>query len=112
MDPTEPRIFVQNIEDATIVTLHDDRIVEPDHIAQLEESIMAVVDKASRLNLILDFCHVRSLSSALLGLLVKIHKRLSERKGHLELCNVDPGIYEVFKITRLDKVLDVKQKQR
>jgi len=47
------------------------------------------------------------LTAAFLGLLVKIHKRICERGGHLELCNIDPQIYKVFKITKLNEVFNI-----
>ena len=112
MDPTKSRIFVEHTPDVTIVTLHDERILHEEQIREIEKSVMVIVEQARRLNMALDFCNVKFLSSAFLGLLVKIHKKTCERKGHLRLCNVDPSIYKVFEITRLDKVFDISQKPR
>jgi anti-anti-sigma factor len=57
--------------------------------------------------MILDFGNVRFLSSAVLGLLIRVSKRIYERDGRLKLCNINPKIYEVFKITRLTKTFDI-----
>ena len=57
--------------------------------------------------LILNFENVRFMSSAFLGLLVKIHKRVIEMGGHLQLFNLDPKIQKVFEITQLTKVFDI-----
>jgi anti-sigma B factor antagonist len=111
MEPTNSKIFVHHIEDTTVVTFNDEKILEPEYIKELEESIMLVLEQARRLNLVLDLCNVKFMSSAVLGLLIKIHKKTCDRKGHLELCNMDPKIYTVFKTTRLDKVFDISQKQ-
>lgn len=109
MTPVKPRISVKYAENATIVTLTDENILEENDIRALQESIMPVVEQAERINLILDFQNVRFLSSAVLGLLIRISKRIYERAGQLRLCNIDPRIHEIFKITRLTKVFDIYQ---
>ena len=102
-----PRISVEYSESATIVTFVDEKILEEMDIQALQESIMPVIEGAERINLILDFCNVRFLSSAVLGLLLRISKKVYERDGQLRLCNISPRIYEIFKITRLTKIFDI-----
>jgi anti-sigma B factor antagonist len=104
----KPRIGVEYAGDATIVTFTDERILEEKDIKALQESIMSVIESASGgINLILDFGNVRFLSSAVLGLLIRISKRIYEHDGSLRLCNINPKIYEIFKITRLTKTFDI-----
>jgi anti-sigma B factor antagonist len=55
----------------------------------------------------IDFSNVEYLSSAVLGKLVAIHKKVQEGKGQLKLACIKPAIKEVFKITKLDKVFDI-----
>ena len=101
----KPRISVEYSKNATIVTFTEERILKDEDTQALQESIMSVVESAGgRINLILDFCNVRFLSSAVLGLLMRVSKRIYERDGQLRLCNIDPKIYEIFKITRLTKI--------
>ena len=104
----KPRISVEYSKNATIVTFTDERILKDEDIQALQESIMSVVESAGAgINLILDFSNVRFLSSAVLGLLMRVSKRIYERDGQLRLCNIDPKIYEIFKITRLTKIFDI-----
>jgi len=104
----KPRIGVEYAGDATIVTFTDERILEEKDIKALQESIMSVIESASGgINLILDFGNVRFLSSAVLGLLIRVSKRIYEHDGSLRLCNINPKIYEIFKITRLTKTFDI-----
>ncbi len=103
----KPRISVEYAGDATIVTFTDEKILEEKDIKALQESIMSVIEQAKRISLILDFGNVRFLSSAVLGLLIRISKRIYERDGSLRLCNINPKIYEIFKITRLTKTFDI-----
>ena len=107
MAAIKPRISVEYAENATIVTFTDEKILEEKDIQALQESIMSVIEQAERINLILAFGNVRFLSSAVLGLLIRISKKVYERDGQLRLCNIGPKIYEIFKITRLTKIFDI-----
>ena len=104
----KPRISVDYIGNATVVSFTDERLLKEQDINALQESIMAVIDSVSgRISLILDFGNVRFLSSAVLGLLIRISKRIYEREGQLKLCNLNSKVYEIFKITRLTKTFDI-----
>ena len=107
MAAIKPRISVDYDEHATIVTFTDEKILEENDIVALQESVMSVVEQAEKINLVLDFCNVRFLSSAVLGLLIRVSKKTYEQGGQLKLCNISPNIYEVFKITRLTKIFDI-----
>lgn len=103
----KPRISVEYSENATVVTFVDEKILEEMDIQALRESIMSVIEEGGRINLILDFCNVRFLSSAVLGLLMRISKKVYEQDGQLRLCNISSRLYEIFKITRLNKIFDI-----
>jgi anti-sigma B factor antagonist len=108
MASIKPRISVEYAENATIITFTDEKILEEKDIKALQESIMSVIESAGGgIKLILDFCNVRFLSSTVLGLLIRISKKVYEHDGQLKLCNIDPKIYKIFKITRLTKIFDI-----
>jgi len=103
----KPGISVDYAGNATIMRFTDEKILEEKDIKALQESITSIIEQAERINLILDFGNVRFLSSAVLGLLIRVSKRIYERDGQLRLCNINPKIYEIFKITRLTKTFDI-----
>ena len=108
MAAVKPMISVEYAGNATIVRFTDEKILEEKDIKALADSILPIIESASgRINLILDFGNVRFLSSAVLGLLIRISKRIYECEGQLRLCNISPKIYEIFKITRLTKTFDI-----
>jgi len=107
MAAIKPGISIEYSENATIMRFTDEKILEERDIKALAESIMSVIEQAERIHLILDFGNVRFLSSAVLGLLIRVTKRIYERDGQLGLCNINPKIYEIFKITRLTKTFDI-----
>jgi anti-sigma B factor antagonist len=109
MSTIQPNISVEYVKNATIVSFTDEKILEEKDINSLQESIMSVIEQAEQIHLIIDFSHVKFLSSAVLGLLIRISKRIYEHDGRLRLCNIDPKIYEIFKITRLTKTFDISK---
>ncbi|MFZ0034445.1 MAG: STAS domain-containing protein [Sedimentisphaerales bacterium] len=109
MASIKPKISVEYAENATIATFTDERILEEKDLQALQDAIMSVIEQAERINLILDFRNVQFLSSAVLGLLIRVSKKVYERDGQLKLCSIDPKIYKIFKITRLTKIFDIYQ---
>jgi anti-sigma B factor antagonist len=107
MASLKPRVSVEYGEKATIVTFADEKILEERDIVELQESLMGVIEQSEKINLILDFSNVKFLSSAVLGLLIRVSKKIYEQDGQLRLCNISPRIYEIFKITRLTKIFDI-----
>jgi anti-sigma B factor antagonist len=102
-----PRISVQYLKNVTIVSFTDEKILEEQDIRELSKSIMSVVSEADGIKLILDFSSVQFLSSTVLGLLIRLSKKVYEGDGQLVLCSINPKILQVFKITRLDKVFNI-----
>jgi anti-anti-sigma factor len=107
MEQEQSRMTVEYGLDVTIVKLADDKILDEGHIRKLKELIEPAIEKNKDSQMLLDFVNVKSMTSAMLGLLVRIQKKVSERGGQLKLCNVDPSIRKVFEITQLTKVFDI-----
>jgi len=105
MEDVKPRISVYYAQDATVITITDEKILEDQDVKALEESIMPLID--GPVTLIIDFSNVRFLSSAVLGLLIRVSKKATEHKGRLKLCGIGTRIFEIFKITRLDEIFDI-----
>ena len=52
---------------------------------------------------------VRLLSSAALGTLITINNKVRSKDGQLRLANIDQQIYEVFVITKLNKLFQIHE---
>ncbi len=107
MEPKESKVRVEYGTDVSIVTFDDENILEEQQIKRLEQALMPIIKENEERKLVLNFENVRFMSSAFLGLLVKVHKRVAEQDGHLQLLNLDPKIHKVFEITQLTKVFDI-----
>ena len=107
MEQGQSRIKVEYGMDVTIVTFIDERIVDEELITELQESFTEVVEENEGKKLILNFVNVKFMTSAFLGLLVRIHKKLCEQGGRLQLSNLDSNLRKVFEITQLTKVFEI-----
>ena len=107
MEQANPKISVDYGQDAIMVTLKYEKILEDSDIQSLEESILPIIEENDKIKFVINFCNVKFLSSAMLGLLIRINKLISEKNGQLRLCSINDKIMGVFKITRLDKVFAI-----
>lgn len=107
MKQEQVKIKVEYGIDVTLVTFTEERIVDEDQIRKLRESFQAVIEKNDNRKLVLNFANVRFMTSAFLGLLIRIHKKVCESGGRLQLSNLDSNILKVFEITQLTKVFDI-----
>ena len=107
MEQEKSGIIVESGMDVTIVTFTEERIVDEEQIRELQESFGPIIEKNEEKELILNFVNVKFMTSALLGLLVRIHKKVCELGGRLRLSNLDPNLLKVFEITQLTKVFEI-----
>ena len=107
MEQEQAKIMIESGMDVTIVTFTEERIVDEEQIRDLQESFGPIIEKNQDKELILNFVNVRFMTSALLGLLVRIHKNVCELGGHVRLSNLDSNLRKVFEITQLTKVFEI-----
>jgi anti-anti-sigma factor len=107
MEELESKIEVEHFIDKIWITFNEESILEEHQIKELESAIVPLINENGDGELVLNFCNVQFMSSSVLGLLVKILKKVCELGGHLKLKNVNPNIYKVFKITQLTKIFDI-----
>ncbi|MCG6158072.1 STAS domain-containing protein [Rubinisphaera margarita] len=108
---TGRRIDVEEVGDVTIATFVDRKILDENNIQQIGSQLFALVEEDGRKRIILDFSNVEYLSSAALGKLITMDKKVKGAGGKLRLCAIRPDIYEVFAITKLNKLFDIKDTQ-
>ncbi len=101
--------YVRSESTGEILTIYltEAKILDEVVIQQVSTAILDLIGKTEQPNVLIDFSQVRFLSSSALGMLVKVNKKCKEFKINLKLCSIHRDIMEVFKITRLDKVLQI-----
>lgn len=102
------RIQIAESGEVTVVKFTDRKILDEVNIQELGQELFKLVEQDNRRKLILNFSNVEFLSSAALGKLITFEKKARNNSASLILTNIRPEIYEVFAITRLNKLFVIK----
>lgn len=109
MPPGDSRLRIQNDGDVTIIEFVDRNILDEGNIQQIGDEILQIIDQQHEPRLLISFSNVEHLSSAALGTLITINTKIRAGKGQLRLSDIDPQIYEVFVITKLNKLFQIHE---
>ena len=107
----QQRLSVSEVGDVTVVRFVDQKILDEARIQQLGQELFNLVEVDGRSKILLNFSSVEFLSSAALGKLITLDKKVKGQGGALKLSNIRPEIYEVFAITNLNKLFDIKDNE-
>jgi len=110
--PRRRRLEVEDIGDVTVVNFVDRKILDEQNIQKIGEDLFGLVDDQGRTKILLNFGNVEYLSSAALGKFITLNKKVQTAGGKLILCNIDAQIYEVFQITRLDRLFNIQKEEQ
>ena len=106
------RLEVEDIGEVTVVNFTDRKILDEQNIQVIGEQLFSLVDESGRKKILLNFGNVEYLSSAALGKLITLNKKVQGVGGKLILCNIAPQIYEVFEITKLNKIFNIQKEEQ
>ena len=102
------RIEVSESANISVVRFQDQKIIDPEAILELGQELFDLVERDDRKKLVLNFENVEFLSSAALGKLITFEKKAKRNGSELILTNISPEIFQVFAITNLDKLFQIK----
>jgi anti-sigma B factor antagonist len=101
------RLQVKDFKGVWIVEFADRRILDEMCILEIQEELEKLIVAKAGGSFVLSFKSVEHLSSAALGMLITLKNKVEEHQGKLKLSDINPQIFEVFKITRLNKMFDI-----
>ncbi len=102
------RLNVSDVGEVAVVRFVDRKILDELNIQELGQELFQLVEEDNKTRLLLNFQQVEFLSSAALGKLITLDKKVKAHGGKMKMCNIRPEIYEVFAITKLNKLFDIK----
>ena len=108
---TRRRLSVSQVGNVKVVNFVDRKILDEGNIQALGRELFQLVTEEPCQNLLLNFTSVEFLSSGALGKLITLDKKINSQGGMLKLCGIRPEIYEVFAITRLNRLFDIKDNE-
>lgn len=101
------RVTVEFTDKAILLTFNDERISEEHQVKDIEASILPVLDQAKEKTVVLDLAAVRFVSTIFLALLIRIHKRICELDGRMELSNLHSSTHKILEVTNLTKIFTI-----
>jgi len=109
MTSAPSRLRVADQDGITHIEFVDRNILDEANIQQIGEEITRIIDAQPAPKVLISFDNVDHLSSAALGTLITINNRIRDKDGQLRLANIDKQIYEVFVITKLNKLFSIHE---
>jgi anti-sigma B factor antagonist len=109
MADAESRLRISTESGVTRVEFIDRNILDEANIQAIGDEIGSIIETESDPRLLISFRNVDHLSSAALGTLITINNRIRDKGGQLRLADIDAQIYEVFVITRLNKLFEIHE---
>ena len=106
------RLEVEDSGDVAVVQFVDKKILDEQNIQIIGEQLFDLVEGQGKKKILLNFGNVEFLSSAALGKLITLHRKLQAVQGKLILCKIAKDILDVFKITKLDRILSIKDDEQ
>ena len=107
MTTKDSRLVVSEQGEITRIAFIDRNILEEATIQQIGDEISSIIERSGNPKILINFENVEHLSSAALGTLITINNKVRQKGGQLRLSNIDPQIYEVFVITKLNKLFQI-----
>jgi len=92
-----------------VVTLLRGEMLDAHEIETLGAELQNYFKKKPRAKVVLDMHGVRHLSSAALGMLISLKTAIEGSGGQLVLAGLRDELYQIFKMTKLHKVLSIKE---
>ncbi|MBL8875681.1 MAG: STAS domain-containing protein [Phycisphaerae bacterium] len=109
MPSADSRLRVRKQDAVVQVEFIDRNILDEANIQLISDEIFRIIDQEAAPKLLISFANVDHLSSAALGALISINNKVRNKNGQLRLASIDPQIYEVFVITRLNKLFQIHE---
>ena len=90
-----------------VLVVDQDRLVDDLTLQDVHHELMELLNDKEEKCVVLDLTRVAFVSSAALGMLVRIRKRCGESGTTLKLCNVGTAVDEAFRITGLNTLFEI-----
>jgi anti-anti-sigma factor len=99
---------VRFIERTALIRFEDAEILFEEEVVRiLGEQLDRLVKDEGHSRLVINLGGVQYLSSAVLGKLAWLAKRVEPVGGRIQLCGLDPLLRDILRITHLDGVFDI-----
>jgi anti-sigma B factor antagonist len=109
--PAIQRLNIQQIGDVAVVRFLDPRITDPMEIEELGRQLYRVLELKNCSKVVVDFSPVEFLSSATIGKLISLHRKIKVCKWRLRLCNLRQEVRDLLHFCGLERVFEIREDQ-
>jgi anti-sigma B factor antagonist len=102
MPEAENPIHMADREGVKLVHLKASALLDEQEVEALGQALLDLAEIPGQ-RVVLSFLGVTHITSVVLNKLVLVQRRLQESGGEMRLADIDPHVYEMFTITRLDR---------
>jgi anti-anti-sigma factor len=98
---------IEQIGDVHVAKFNTRHLLDEDKLQGIGDQLLCLGKQAGHQRLILNLEGVQRLSTEVVGKFLTLHRTVKSKGGRLIVCNVHPGVYEVFRICAIPKLLPV-----
>ena len=103
---------VEQFGEVTVVRFTTRTILGNDAIEAIGTQLTGLVEEAGCRQFVLNLANVESVSTAMVGKLVGLHRHIEAAHGRLVLCRLGPFLLEIFKVLNLGPLARVYGEER
>jgi anti-sigma B factor antagonist len=92
-----------------VVSFKDFKILDEQRIAEIGYELTTLVGQTPAGRMLVNFEGVTFMSSAMIGKIIQLNKNCKDKSVDLRLCSISANVMEVFKLMRLNKVLNIQK---
>jgi anti-anti-sigma factor len=106
-----PWVEVADLGDVTLIRFNQPRLIDEAQIKPIGDVLLALAESPHRRKIVVNLAGVELLSSAMVGKLIAMHKKIHAAGGRLALCAMIPALARVFEIGGLKRVFTIADDQ-
>ena len=99
------KISVAEGDERTIVKLTGDIYTEQGD--ELQQVFNGIIEKEPK-EVVIDLSELKSITSSGIGKIVLLYKELNKKGGKIRIVGANDTIMQIFKIVKLDKLMDIE----
>jgi anti-sigma B factor antagonist len=108
-----PRISQSEADGVPVIQFVDRRLFDEPTVREVSDQLFAYLPRDGKpIGLIVDMSNVEMISSAMLGKIILLLRRIESTGGRLCLCGLRPVVQDVLRTTNLDRLFQVARDRR
>ncbi|MDX1968486.1 MAG: STAS domain-containing protein [Planctomycetaceae bacterium] len=100
-------VSIESHGDTIVARFTRSQLSEEDNIEQMAHELVTLIDHYQCQRLAISMDIVEFITSAALGKLIMIHRKLHRRDGRLVVCDIKGSVAEVMKTSRLNEYFTI-----